>query len=96
MCLSAPSVCSKPGGQKPVLSLSLDRIKHMLCGLVPTYFTHSLQGYITGTGVMLYDVPNDFYISLDISDSIFAAQMLYFKMSNVKLMTCNMCKFENS
>ena len=26
MCPSAPRVCSKPGGQKPVLSLSLDRI----------------------------------------------------------------------
>ena len=26
VCLSAPRVCSKPGGQKPVLSLSLDRI----------------------------------------------------------------------
>ena len=26
MCPSAPRVCSKPGGQKPGLSLSLDRI----------------------------------------------------------------------
>ena len=26
MCPSAPRVCSEPGGQKPVLSLSLDRI----------------------------------------------------------------------
>ena len=26
MCSSAPRVCSKPGGQKPVLSLSLDLI----------------------------------------------------------------------
>ena len=26
MCLSAPRVCSEPGGQKPVLSLSLDLI----------------------------------------------------------------------
>ena len=27
MCPSAPRVCSEPGGQKPVLSLSLDRIR---------------------------------------------------------------------
>ena len=27
MCPSAPRVCSEPGGQKPVLSLSLDRIE---------------------------------------------------------------------
>ena len=27
MCPSAPKVCSKPDGQKPVLSLSLDRIE---------------------------------------------------------------------
>ena len=26
MCPSAPRVCNEPGGQKPVLSLSLDRI----------------------------------------------------------------------
>ena len=26
MCSSAPRVCSEPGGQKPVLSMSLDRI----------------------------------------------------------------------
>ena len=26
MCPSAPRVCSDPGGQKPVLSMSLDRI----------------------------------------------------------------------
>ena len=26
MCPSAPRVCSEPGGQKPVLSMSLDRI----------------------------------------------------------------------
>ena len=26
MCPSAPRVCSEPGGQKPVLSLSMDRI----------------------------------------------------------------------
>ena len=29
MCPSAPRVCSEPGGQKPVLSLSLDRITYM-------------------------------------------------------------------
>ena len=28
MCPSAPRVCNEPGGQKPVLSLSLDRIKN--------------------------------------------------------------------
>ena len=36
MCSSAPRACSEPGGQKPVLSLSLNRItqsifKHSLC-----------------------------------------------------------------
>ena len=29
MCPSAPRVCSEPGGQKPVLSLSLDLIMHV-------------------------------------------------------------------
>ena len=29
MCPSAPRVCSEPGDQKPVLSLSLDRIGHV-------------------------------------------------------------------
>ena len=28
MCPSAPRVCSEPGGQKPVLSLSLDLIAY--------------------------------------------------------------------
>ena len=33
MCPSAPRVCSEPGGQKQVLSLSLDRItSYVLCG----------------------------------------------------------------
>ena len=27
MCPSAPRLCSEPGGQKPILSLSLDRIQ---------------------------------------------------------------------
>ena len=30
MCPSAPRVCSEPGGQKPVLSLSLDLICHIV------------------------------------------------------------------
>ena len=29
MCPSAPRVCSEPGGQKPVLSLSLERISNI-------------------------------------------------------------------
>ena len=32
MCPSAPRVCSEPGGQKPVLSLSLDYIRVIPCG----------------------------------------------------------------
>ena len=31
MCPSAPRVCSEPGDQKPVLSLSLDRIISRVC-----------------------------------------------------------------
>ena len=34
MCPSAPRVCSEPGGQKPVLSLSLDRIDNTKSPLV--------------------------------------------------------------
>ena len=33
MCPSAPRVCSEPGGQKPVLSLSLDLIVYTVCFL---------------------------------------------------------------
>ena len=34
MCPSAPRVCSKPGGQKPVLSLSLDLIGYTMDNVV--------------------------------------------------------------
>ena len=37
MCPSAPRVCSEPGGQKPVLSLSLDLIGWSLVGLLPVW-----------------------------------------------------------
>ena len=36
MCPSAPRVCSEPGGQKPVLSLSLDLIDSRLVLQLPT------------------------------------------------------------
>ena len=38
MCPSAPRVCSEPGGQKPVLSLSLDRIIHLVHTLLFLWF----------------------------------------------------------
>ena len=36
MCPSAPRVCSEPGGQKPVLSLSLDRIRGHVYSIATT------------------------------------------------------------
>ena len=38
MCPSAPRVCSEPGGQKPILSLSLDRIIHLVHTLLFLWF----------------------------------------------------------
>ena len=54
MCPSAPRVCNEPGGQKPVLSLSLDRIVQSVVILfwreifnVKLWMTH----FITSSGV---------------------------------------------
>ena len=44
MCSSAPRVCNEPGGQKPVLSLALDRIAARTSRHPPTilsYFAYS-------------------------------------------------------
>ena len=39
MCPSAPRVCSEPGGQRPVLSLSLDLISHINYIYIYIYIT---------------------------------------------------------
>ena len=38
MCPSAPRVCSEPGGQKPVLSLSLDLIRPSLVQIITCHY----------------------------------------------------------
>ena len=53
MCPSAPRVCSEPGGQKPVLSLSLDPI-HIMYITQHTYrVTMTKQIIFKGSGVVV-------------------------------------------
>ena len=53
MCPSAPRVCSEPGGQKPVLSLSLDLI-HTFVKFYPFSFIPNVSISINLLGVCFF------------------------------------------
>ena len=56
MCPSAPRVCSEPGGQKPVLSLSLDLINSLWVGSPRFCHRHTCQ--IKQVAALLSSVPD--------------------------------------
>ena len=62
MCPSAPRVCSEPGGQRPVLSLSLD-----LIGCWANYVTSTFEFWVGDVldgdwGNFRYPCPMDIYL----------------------------------
>ena len=60
MCPSAPRVCSEPGGQKPVLSLSLD--------LIDTNWNRPLERYVVLWGRVVKKRRNRIYLVKHLSE----------------------------
>ena len=69
MCPSAPRVCSEPGGQKPVLSLSLDRITKSLHQMWNWRSSAYLAGHVIPDLSLVMKRPNRLlYCGKDISE----------------------------
>ena len=77
MCPSAPRVCSEPGGQKPVLSMSLDRIVDVISiyAIMDIYTFRELRIDVLKWTTDIHNWMTDIHIWFEVQISIIGFNM---------------------